>query len=65
MDELYEFIESTSEIECSNCDRKDTVHEEAEFAEETFYADGWRAGRINVYCPVCSTKKLKPKKKSK
>lgn len=64
-DILFENILSTQEIQCSRCMCTGTEHNIGDYeAAESFQRKGWRATRQNIYCPTCSEKKLKPKKKN-
>lgn len=59
---LADHIEVESHIICSGCQTIGTEYGVDEYlAEDILYDKGWRAGRSNVYCPVCAPKKLKKK----
>ena len=51
-------------IECSRCDKKDSVLPVDHFdAADSFFKDGWRATATMAYCPECAKKYLKSDKK--
>ena len=63
-DLLYENIETTCDIYCSNCNEADSAHHIDEFGSAEYFQDkGWRATEYNTYCPKCAKKKLKSKLK--
>ena len=56
-EDLEYFIETISEIICSNCGNSSVQH--GDMYSEDLFLDGWRATNDNVYCPACAKKKLK------
>lgn len=60
-DDLYNYITTTHEIECINCDTTDAIGDCDEIdALEYFFNEGWRVTKGEmVYCPKCAKKKLK------
>jgi len=63
-DRLWNSIQTTQEILCTNCRVVGTVHEIDDYnAAEYFQNKGWRATKHNnVYCPKCAKIKLKARK---
>ena len=57
---LIDEILMTAEITCTYCRKTDCIqcYDDID-AAEYFYKEGWRKGKVNVYCPKCAKKKLK------
>ena len=63
IDRLYDCVDTISEIRCSSCGRMTITVGDGYDAADEFHNKGWRANsHMNVYCPECLKKKLKPKK---
>jgi hypothetical protein len=59
-DDLIDFIQVLSSIECSKCKAADCCWMADEFsASESLFKKGWRATQSNIYCPKCAKKHLK------
>ena len=67
VDLLYNVVELTASIRCTNCGVTDTTIAIDEYeSADTFYDRGWLATIYgNAYCPDCAKKKLKRKKNGK
>jgi hypothetical protein len=51
---LYEIIETTHQICCEKCSRRDfRYNTESHEAAETFFKKGWRVKDDTTYCPDC------------
>lgn len=63
-EDLWDSIETECTITCSNCGMQSDLHcVDSCDATDIFFEEGWRATKSgNVYCPECTTKKLKVKK---
>lgn len=48
--------ESVTTISCGSCDISAAMDEEAIFAIDSFYQNGWRVRKGICYCPGCSEK---------
>ncbi len=57
---IGEFIYSKSVITCSKCPTTLGGYTEDDLSEES-YGVGWRATKLNIYCPKC-VKKFKIRK---
>ena len=59
--DLWDSIETESTITCSNCGIQSSLSfVDSDEATDIFFEEGWRGTKKgNVYCPKCSSKKLK------
>ena len=58
--DLFDEIITTQEIKCSGCNVvKQEMNMDSMDACEVFFNQGWKKTKENVYCPDCSSKKLK------
>lgn len=63
IENISQFIECVSMVQCSKCHVKETIFLEPIEAAEQFVITGeWTATPNNAYCPTCSRKIRKKKK---
>jgi len=58
--DLFNGIVTIDKIKCTRCQREDETGGNDNWKSSMkFFNIGWRATRLNTYCPVCAKKKLK------
>jgi hypothetical protein len=62
---LLDSVHTTSEIECTKCEKTDEVEDDHVDALKYFFDQGWRATKAHTYCPSCAAIYLKPRPKKK
>lgn len=58
-EQLYDSIETISEIKCTKCRKSDFIPGDEALACSDFFDRGWIATPNNTYCPSCAKKYLK------
>lgn len=58
-EQLYDSIETTSEIRCTRCRQTDITQGDESMACDDFFDRGWIATPNHTYCPTCAKKYLK------
>jgi ribosomal protein S27E len=61
IDRMFDQVTTVTEVTCTGCGTSTARHGDGyEVAEELVRYMGWRVTKHqNVYCPICSKKKLK------